>query len=270
MHIHNHGDQGEPFWIEHIKQVLGALGVTLSHVLLTHWHRDHTGGIPDLLTSYPECSGSIFKCEPDRSQKPITDGQVFRVEGATLRAIYTPGHSHDHMCFKLEEENALFTGDNVLGHGQSVFEDLGLFTQSLSAMAELACQVGYPAHGDVIKDLPRKLRELVRQREHHERQIYRALSSSKQVAMENGRTGKGSLAIPKLVEMLYGQVDPEAYKGAVHPAVSGILEKLAEDRKVGFEMIEGEKRWFIREQARFAARNAKRRTVISETEVISF
>ena len=68
-------------------------------------------------------------------QKAIADGQVFRVEGATVRAPFTPGHAHDHMCFELEEENALFTGDNVLGHGQSVFEDLGLFTKSLENMA---------------------------------------------------------------------------------------------------------------------------------------
>jgi hydrolase len=228
--------------------VLESLSITISHVLLTHWHSDHTGGVPDLIEYRPEHSDRIYKCDPGRNQKELFDGQVFCVEGATVRAVFTPGHSHDHMCFKLDEENALFTGDNVLGHGQSVFEDLGLFTKSLFTMADLRCQLGYPAHGDIIGDLPRKIQEIVKQREYHERQICETLTISKSKATLGGGKGKGSLSIRDIARDLYGSVKPEVYKLAIEPSVTGTLGKLAEDRKVGFEMVDGEKQWFIRER----------------------
>lgn len=76
-------------------------------MLLTHWHGDHTGGVPDLLRLYPELKSSIYKNLPGKTQQPIYDGQLFEVEGATIRAVHTPGHSDDHMCFVLEEEQAL-------------------------------------------------------------------------------------------------------------------------------------------------------------------
>ena len=58
---------------------------------------------------------------------PISDGQIFSVEGATLRAIHTPGHAGDHVVLWLEPDRCLFSGDHVLGWGTSWVEDLGLF-----------------------------------------------------------------------------------------------------------------------------------------------
>lgn len=90
---------------------------------------------------------------PDLGQLDIVNGQLFQTQGATLRAVLTPGHSVDHMCFLLEKENVLFTGDNVLGHGYSVAEDLETYTFSLRLMASLKCAIGYPGHGQAISNL---------------------------------------------------------------------------------------------------------------------
>lgn len=82
----------------------------MHQAILTHWHGDHVDGLPDLLTICP--GAQVFKHQPEPSQKNIEDGQIFSVEGATLTALHTPGHTVDHMAFLLEEENAIFTGDS--------------------------------------------------------------------------------------------------------------------------------------------------------------
>lgn len=107
---------------------------------------------------------AVYKHMPagqeDGEFKQIADGDTFTVEGATLRAVYTPGHTQvsnnlrgacrvlrpliscrrkqDHMSFVLEEEAALFTGDCVLGCGSAVFENLRVYLQSLEVLAKRA------------------------------------------------------------------------------------------------------------------------------------
>ncbi|KEY63882.1 hypothetical protein S7711_10129 [Stachybotrys chartarum IBT 7711] len=245
-------DSGQGFhqWIDNLIRLLDELDVEISHVLLTHWHSDHTGGVPDLVKRRPQYANRIFKCDPDRAQKAIVHGQEFAVEGATVRAVFTPGHAHDHMCFVLQEENALFTGDNVLGQGQSVFEDLGAYTQSLVDMTALQCQTGYPGHGPVIADLPRKMDECVRHKEAREMHVWRTLEANKARV-----GGKGSLTVPELLRDMYGNLPPEICKLVIEPSLVATLGKLAEDHKVAFEVGDGAQRWFVRE------RRAKRRVM---------
>ncbi|KAB8237122.1 beta-lactamase-like protein [Aspergillus alliaceus] len=237
--------QGEPEWIKFISSALEAGGYRISHVLLTHWHWDHTGGVPDLITLYPELSSAIYKNHPDNGQLPIEDGQVFKVEGATVRAVHTPGHAYDHMCFVLEEENALFTGDNVLGHGYTVVEDLGLFTTSLDVMENQKCKIGYPAHGDVIADLPTTIAQYKGQQVRRERQIIMALKRSREQQKQEGSRHKGSATVREIVMAVYGDVTEEVSKLALEPYTNEVLMKLAQDQKVGFQFQRGSKRWFL-------------------------
>lgn len=235
--------QGMPSWIRDITKVLEERDIDISYVLLTHWHGDHTGGVPDLIAYNPALSSRIYKNRPDAGQKDILDGQVFRVEGATLRAVHTPGHAADHMCFLFEEENALFTGDNVLGHGYSVVEDLGQYMNSMVQMANLNLPLGYPAHGAVIDDLPDKMREYIKHREFRVQQVYAILEESR--AAGQGR-GRGGLTLHEIILAMYGEITDEVEK-ALAPFLSQVLWKLAEDRKVGFEPGSAAKRrWYVR------------------------
>lgn len=231
-----------------IAKTLSQANITLSHVLLTHWHGDHTGGVPDLLRLYPHLSDSIYKHSPNRSQRPIIDGQKFHVEGATVRAVHAPGHSEDHICFVIEEDDAICTGDNVLGHGSAAVEHLSTWMESLRIIRTHNCAIGYPAHGVVIQDLPAKLASELASKTRREKQVLQALAKVKTTEMAgggNGRKRKGSVTVPQMVTVMHGgELDPEVRKAAVEPFMEEVLAKLAEDGKVAFEIRGGEKRWF--------------------------
>jgi hydrolase len=235
--------EGKPRWANLISATVAEKGISIEQVLLTHWHGDHTGGVPDLVKRYPHLQHAIFKYDPDLGQQPIVDGQVFSVEGATVRAIYTPGHSTDHVCFLLEEENALFTGDNILGHGTTVVEDLAEYLRSLYKMQAQDCVIGYPGHGAVIEDLRYKLKVEVSQKHRRERQVLMGLKSFQRSKGLAG-TNDGRATVAELVVRVFGRLPPSVRESVFEPFMSELLMKLANEKRVGFEFKGGQKRWF--------------------------
>ncbi|KAL9118957.1 MAG: hypothetical protein Q9187_004489 [Circinaria calcarea] len=242
--------QGLPAWAQSIAEVIATEGITISHVLLTHWHGDHTGGVPDLISLAPYLANRIYKHTPDRGQRPIADGQIFSVEGATVKAVFSPGHSVDHMCFTLEEENAMFTGDNVLGQGTTAIEDLGVYMASLQKMQAVGCTLGYPGHGSTIANLKAKLAEYVGQRVRRERQVLMALKKQQERHKLAGSPGRASVTSRELVGLVHGHGLDEIMSAKVlEPFTDEVLRKLAGDGKVGFELKVRRKKWFIHERA---------------------
>ncbi|OPB45500.1 Glyoxylase [Trichoderma guizhouense] len=261
--------EGLPQWAVNLTRYLEDHDISISHVLLTHWHGDHTGGVADLLAHDPTIV--VHKNQPNKSQQAIKNGQIFQTEGATLRAVLTPGHTTDHTCFVLEEENALFTGDNVLGHGYSVAECLGDYTESLRLMAGLGCSVGYPGHGAVIRDLPRKMAAYIAQRDSREQQVYTALiqqaSTSGQDSSRSSSSSSGSdsgsgddeddsemgLSTSDIGLRLYGDVskDVVTFESALKPLLNQVLFTLAESGKVSSKLVgPGKTRhWFAKDVA---------------------
>lgn len=237
--------QGIPEWAALIESTLAELGISLSHVLLTHFHGDHSLGVPQLIDLYPELASCIYKHSPDRDQQPIHDGQIFKVDGATVRAVHAPGHSHDHVCFIVEEDNAMLTGDNIIGHGSSAMEDLSTYMASLKKMLAQNCQIGYPAHGEVIENLPSKISGELAQKLRRERQLLRALEESKTRALMEGREKPDGLTVRELAIAIHGEgLDDEVRKMAIEPFMDEVLRKLAEDGVVAFRLKGGKKKWF--------------------------
>jgi glyoxylase-like metal-dependent hydrolase (beta-lactamase superfamily II) len=192
---------------------------------------------------YPHVSDHIYKNSPESDQRPIEHGDIFSVEGATIRAVHSPGHSHDHMCFILEEENAMFTGDNVLGHGTSAVEELGVYVDMLEDLQSYKCAVGHPAHGAVIADLPAKISRELAQKRRREKQCLIALNKIRQERRSSGEIG--SVTVKELVVAMYSNVlDVEMREKALEPFTEEVLRRLSEHGKVAFHVRRGVKRWF--------------------------
>ncbi|CAE7415764.1 lactb2 [Symbiodinium sp. CCMP2592] len=167
--------EGKTEFHENLQALLKSLGCQISGILLTHSHVDHLGGLPQVLQSFP--TAPVWRCHPaaglpfgrlgtaEDAVNPaavldscgasgtrfLRDGDVVATAGATLRAVHTPGHASDHLCFWLQEERALFTGDVILGVGTVIIDSFEEYTASLQRLKELAPDRIYPGHGPMLE-----------------------------------------------------------------------------------------------------------------------
>lgn len=236
--------EGRESWIRNLKETLEIEQATISSCILTHWHHDHVKGVDHLLEYSPETI--IHKNRPGEGQTDIKDGQIFSTDGATLRAVYSPGHTQDHMALILDEEDAMFTGDNVLGHGTAVFEDLTTYLNSLERMKGVFSGKAYPGHGAVIEDGPGKIGEYIRHRKERESQVIQVLKSAKNrpgVIITRDEEADEWTSM-EIVKIIYRDV-PESLHVPANGGIVQILNKLQADEKV----VKEQDRWKIKARA---------------------
>lgn len=216
----------------HLDAIMDAVGeAKLTAIMCTHTHRDHSPAAKPLAerTGAPVvgCAPLVLDTDLPRSDEAfdttyapdrvLEDGEAMTGgsgEGSwTLRAVATPGHTSNHLCFALEESGALFTGDHVMGWSTSVIVppdgDMGDYMASLQKLHEREDRVYYSAHGPVI-DKPRQLvRGMIGHRRQREAQILRHL-------------GEGPLSAAGFVPKMYKGLD-ERLHGAAEMSVTAHL-----------------------------------------------
>lgn len=136
---------------KHSRSVLGKVGRRdLVAVLVTHTHSDHAPLANPMakdmaVPAVGYAPGPQF--EPDIR---LLDGAGFDVGAARLEVIHTPGHSDDHLCFRVG--NVVFTGDHIMGGSSVMVEDMGSYLVSLEKLKGTGIERLHPGHGDEMGD----------------------------------------------------------------------------------------------------------------------
>ncbi len=203
----------------HLHAIHEALpGVRVAAILLTHAHPDHAPAAAPL----SRATGAPVRA--------CSDGEIFGAGGATLQAFSTPGHASDHVCFLLQEESALFSGD-LINSGTTVLiappdGDMAAYIRSLERVRRFALACIYPGHGDVIDTPAAIIDEYITHRLMRERQVL-------------DRLRDGPARIPELVRRIYAEV-PEALHPYAAQSVYAHLRKLRDEGKVTGHDLESE------------------------------
>ncbi|MAU67507.1 MBL fold metallo-hydrolase [Hyphomonas sp.] len=217
---------------EHFEALKKALeGETVTHVLVSHGHSDHSP-LAQPLAEWAGCKTYAKNCgvptakgelgsADDLGFMPdvkVGDGDVISGPGWTLDVIETPGHTCNHLCFGLREENTCLSGDHIMGWSTTVVAppdgDMGDYMRSLEKIRSMKFDALYPTHGDPVKGqdfVEHFITEYAEHRRERERAILHHLS-------------KGENLIPEMVKEMYKDVDKRLHPAAAMSVLGHMIE----------------------------------------------
>ena len=216
----------------HLQAILAALPGKLVQVLVTHTHKDHSPGAAALsaatgapvlgrVAAHPEWQDDTFA-----PQRELVDGErLLLADGVTLRVIHTPGHASNHLCYLLEEERTLFTGDHVMQGSTVVINppdgDMQAYLASLTALLDEPLDWLAPGHGFLVAEPQAVLRALVAHRLKREAKVASALQAL------------GAAPIDELLKRVYDDVPAALHPMARRSLLAHLLKLQADGAAAG-------------------------------------
>ncbi len=206
-------------------------GETITHILATHCHADHTGAAAALkertgalVCGMPRAANALNRTSvvPVAFDLPLQHGSKIAGSSWEAEAIHTPGHAPDHLCFYLPRQNILLSGDHVMGWNTSVVAPpeghMGSYMRSLELLMARKDPVYFPGHGGPVHEPQRYVKALVFHRRWREGEVIECLR-------------EGLVSAAEMVSRIYNNIEP-SLSGAAAMSVFAQLEFLAEKGKV--------------------------------------
>ncbi len=213
----------------HIDAILSACGARLRWILVTHTHADHS---PAAAVLARETGAKLLGnrlAEDDGRQdsafiphESFDHDQCLHADEFTIRAIHTPGHVDNHLCFLVEEDGLLLTGDHIM-QGSTVviippYGDMQAYIESLQRLQDYPLAALGPGHGRVIGDPHGEIDRLVAHRLGREAKIVQRLE------------GIGADRLEVLTPRVYDDVDPRLHPIAQHSLLAHLIKLEREGR----------------------------------------
>jgi glyoxylase-like metal-dependent hydrolase (beta-lactamase superfamily II) len=214
----------------HVQAIVDAAPGPIRWIFVTHTHKDHspaaqalqrrTGAqLLGMAALHAEWQDTAF--QPD---VPLAGGEVFALPGdSTLRVVHTPGHAGNHLCYLLDEERMLFTGDHVMQGSTVVINppdgDMGAYLKSLRELMQLDLAWLAPGHGFLMPRPRQAMQQIVEHRLKREAKVLQAFDRP------------GAQALDALLARVYDDVPPQLQAMARRSLLAHLL-KLRDDGRI--------------------------------------
>lgn len=225
----------------HVAAILAATaGERITHILLTHTHRDHSGALPALAAA---TGATVLSAGPHRPARPLApgetsahgeandathvpdrvlaDGDAIVGGGWRLVAVATPGHAANHLAFALPAADVAFSGDHVMGWSSSIVAPPdGSMTDYMASLDRLAARPErrlLPGHGAPVEDSHARIEALRRHRLGREAAVLDRLAA-------------GDRTIPAIVAAVYRELDPRLRDAAALSVLAHLEDLVARGR----------------------------------------
>lgn len=223
-----------PEHLQRITEAVASHGMARS-ILVTHGHPDHEEAAASLRALLGAPVYAWSREGVAATDVALADDAVVAVGNRQLRALYTPGHRFDHLCYLLEDADTLFAGDLIAGEGTVVIAppegDLLDYMASLRRLLALDPRLILPAHGPAIVEPRSVLEYYISHREARERQVLAALA-------------QGPSTVAAMVRVIYADVDADLHPVAAL-SVLAHLHKLEREGQVRRRVADDEERWSL-------------------------